>query len=189
MISNKTLASMAPMMTISTIVLGTWMYLLEPQSIVRWVVSAGFLPAVWVGFLVIKPWKMKDQTKQNLWSAISMAGMILALALLLEIAINFQILSETTSTRISGVAMGLLLALIGNMMPKALSPVGQNKSNPSAEQKYKRFAGWVFALAGLAYAGIRWFAPIEMANDLATYPVILALALIFGRMIWIRATH
>lgn len=80
--------------------------------------------------------------------------------------------SETTTRVVIGLN-GLLVAWMGNRMPKAFAP-------NAWVQQAKRFAGWSLVLSGLVYAGLWAFAPIPVAKVVGTAAIIIGIAVTFG---------
>ncbi|VAV96726.1 hypothetical protein MNBD_ALPHA06-1259 [hydrothermal vent metagenome] len=186
MIHNKTLSNLAPAVTFSVLALGVWMWLLKPELLGLAIIAAGFLPAAWLFTFVINRAKPTAKGNQELRSAITAAGLLLALSLGLSIAEIYQALAPSMSERINSVALGLVLIIMGNYLPKMLQPIKQDKVAAQTGQEMRRFAGWTFVITGFAYALISMFAPIATASTLATYSVILGLAIIAIRFIWIK---
>jgi len=190
MLNNKILSSLAPAVTFTVLALGVWMWLLKPELAFLSVISAGFLPAVWLGMAAIKRTKAGAnfirKAAQELRSGITAAGFLLGLALALTIAQVFDVTDASMSDRINSAIIGLIMVIIGNSLPKTLESTDQQKCTYSTEQKLKRFAGWTFVIAGLGYSLIWMFAPIAIAGELAMYVMGLGVALIAMKFVWIR---
>ncbi|MCF6293807.1 MAG: hypothetical protein L3J04_10475, partial [Robiginitomaculum sp.] len=125
----------------------------------------------------------------QLRSGISAAGLILALALVLSIAQQYQALDAEMGERINSAILGAIVMIMGNFLPKAINPIGENNCEISATQKLQRFAGWTFVISGFVFSLIWIFAPIDMAAKLAMYALGLGVALIIARFFWSRITR
>lgn len=112
--------------------------------------------------------------------ALLYAGLILGVAFLMSHADWFGF-TEPAEQRTTGVVTGIILAWFGNLMPKQ-GPNGACRECGTARgQDMRRFAGWMFLLAGLGHALVWLVAPLEQANYLAMGIIAAALGLVIGR--------
>lgn len=116
---------------------------------------------------------MRDVTQ-----SIIIAALILTMALAMRLA-EAQGWLQDADDRAFGVIIGILLAGMGDLLPKRVTDAASCEFDRSF--RMRRFAGIAFVLAGLAHAGIWIFAPLEMANLLAMSVVALALGLVLIR--------
>lgn len=79
-----------------------------------------------------------------------------------------------------GVIIGLMLALMANVMPKMLPDHEQSVEGARRRQSVLRVSGWLFTLAGLGYAALSAFAPPEIAFPASIALVAGALVIAFG---------
>ena len=89
--------------------------------------------------------------------------------------------------RLNGVMIGFILMWFGNLMPKQGPDASCAQCGASDAQSMRRFAGWVFVLAGLVHSGLWLFAPLEQANLLAMLTVAAAMIVVIGRATLTRA--
>ena len=114
------------------------------------------------------------------------AGLLLTLPLATIVGSASGLLDGDPSdlrARAWGVALGLVLAAYGNVMPRHLVRYDPSATGPSLRQACLRFAGRTFVLAGLAHALVYAAAPISYAGELAMLPVaaaVLAVGLRFA---------
>jgi hypothetical protein len=87
--------------------------------------------------------------------------------------------SETLTRVVIGLN-GLMIASIGNRIPKAIAP------NASIQQ-VKRLGGWSMVLSGLVYTGLWAFAPIPVAKVVGSAAVIAGIAVTLGYCLSLRA--
>lgn len=111
------------------------------------------------------------------------ALLIIVAALGLDIAKDAGVVTDADE-RITGVIIGILLAWTGNAMPKRRAEC--DGCDPSAGLALRRFAGWLFVMAGAAHAVIWLVAPIELANGLAICVVVGTLAVVLLRALVLR---
>ena len=112
---------------------------------------------------------MNQDIKVNLvW-----AGGIVVLAIASTLARKAGYLEADTVTRLVIGANGLMIAWMGNRMPKAFVP------NEHA-RRARRVAGWSLALSGLVYAGLFAFAPLSIAYRAGAAAIVLGIAVTIG---------
>lgn len=105
---------------------------------------------------------------------------ILVVALGARYARELGYIDRETTTRLVIGLNGLMIAWIGNRMPKAIAPnarIGQ----------VKRIGGWSMVLSGLVYAGLWAFAPIPVAKVVGSAAVIAGIAVTLGYCLSLRA--
>ena len=122
------------------------------------------------------------QVTTSLIFAVMMIGSALAMAYADQLG-----LKEPADERNYGVMIGFMLAWFGNIMPKQGPETNCAQCSPSTGQNMRRFAGWVFVIAGLAHGAVWLAAPLEVANYIAMGIVAGALVLVIGRATVTRA--
>jgi hypothetical protein len=153
-----------------------------PERAGLWLISLATMAVIWlVAGLIARAGATRGTGRRDLvvLSAL-VAGLMLAVALasrLIE-AMGFdRVLSE----RLAGVAIGLGLAVIGNLTPKLVEPLAPRRCSPVQIQSLRRFSGWSFTLAGLAYVAVWLIAPVDLAEMLALSLCAVAFLLVLGR--------
>jgi hypothetical protein len=114
----------------------------------------------------------KDQ-KQELIGSFAWGFGILVLALSATLARKLGYMDSDTVTRLVIGANGLMIAWMGNRMPKAFVP-------SACARKVRRVAGWSLVLSGLIYAGLWAFAPIRVAVAVGSGAVLAGIAVTIG---------
>lgn len=111
---------------------------------------------------------------------IAWAGAIIAIALLATLARQLGWIDQETTTRVVVGLNGLLVAWIGNRMPKAVTP--------SADVgRVRRVGGWALVLSGLVYAALWIFAPVDVAVAGGCAAIIAGIAVTTGYCMVLRA--
>ena len=105
---------------------------------------------------------------------------IVVLALLGSLARRMGWLEPDTVTRLVIGANGLMIAWMGNRLPKAFVP---NACARSA----RRVAGWSLTLSGLVYAGLFAFAPLSVAFAGGCAAVVTGIAVTIGYCLSLRS--
>jgi hypothetical protein len=125
-------------------------------------------------------------TSRPILGSLVLAGLMLAAAAIIKYGETIHLFGPDMSTRASGVTVGLMLALIANFMPKSGKPRSASASGGRA-QAALRVGGWSFVIAGLAYAGISAFAPLDIASNISMAVVAAAMVFTLGYAIWCMA--
>jgi hypothetical protein len=113
----------------------------------------------------------------NIRRSIVLAVAMLAGAALLKLAAHAHLFGADSADRSAQMLIGLELAIFANFIPK----------NVSASARYRptlRVSGWVFFIAGLAYAVIWAVAPAGIAFALGMTTVVSAIVVAAGHCLW-----
>lgn len=117
---------------------------------------------------------------QVLAGALLMAAAVLAISY----ARSQGLIEDNLAHRLRGVIIGVFLVITGNAIPKTRGLYGKENCEPSTRQSFRRYAGWIFVLAGLGYT-ISWLAvPIAHAETVAVVFVAASIVLVLPRMVW-----
>lgn len=120
--------------------------------------------------------------------AIALAAFILGSAFALRYAEGAGLIGPDGARRAMQVLIGLMLAGYANLMPKQL---GRPRGSPRAEaaaQAALRVGGWSLTMAGVAYAGLWAFMPLEIADTAGLVVVATATLLTLGYSVWTFTT-
>ncbi|WP_299175396.1 ammonium transporter [uncultured Brevundimonas sp.] len=117
--------------------------------------------------------------KKDLIGSFAWAGAIVAVALCGKLARDAGLLDADTVTRVVVGLNGLMIAWMGNRLPKTFVP------NACARQA-RRVAGWSLVLSGLVYAGLWAFAPIPVAVAGGSGAVLTGIAVTIGYCLSLR---
>lgn len=118
--------------------------------------------------------------KGGITGFLALIGVIAGLALAHELGL----MGEAAERRAVGFTIGLMLVLIGNLLPK-LRPLSASRADPARAAGGERFAGRVLLLAGLAYLVLFTFAPLAQARSISAVIGLAALALVALDWIWL----
>jgi hypothetical protein len=80
--------------------------------------------------------------------------------------------------RAVAILLGLMLAVTGNVLPKLVRPLAAHAGDPARCLAADRFAGWTFAIAGLIFAALWVFAPIQHVMRISALVGLGAFALV-----------
>ena len=111
---------------------------------------------------------------------IAWAAGIIVVALAASYARKQGWIDPDTVTRVVIGLNGLMIAWIGNRMPKAVAP-------SASVAKVKRVGGWSMVLSGLVYAGLWAFAPTRVAVVAGSAAIIAGIAVTAGYCMVLRS--
>jgi hypothetical protein len=157
-----------------------------PQHARTWLIGIGAMAAAWLVAIVVgfvSPTRT-DSEQRFLALSVMLAGLLIAVSLGTALAGAYGFGGAALRDRALGVAMGLVLVAMGNMVPKVLGPLTAKRCSSARTQSLQRFTGWIFTLAGLAYAGVWVFLAPAEAAAIATPVCAAAVALVLLRWGW-----
>jgi len=159
-------------------------WIMVPAKAVTSLIAVATMAAIWLVVALIgwsRPFANQSSAERGLFTvSVIAAGLMLAAALAKVLAPSLGFDGGTTVDRVLGVGMGAILLVIGNSIPKVLSPLTAKRCAPAQVQSIRRLSGWVFSIAGLVYALLWLFAPIAEAADwamLAAFSAVVIVAL------------
>jgi drug/metabolite transporter (DMT)-like permease len=115
--------------------------------------------------------------------ALVAAAVMLGVAYGLKHFVSTGALDEIISKRIMGALMGIYLAAWGNYIPKMLKPMSKKQCSSARVISLHRIAGWALVLAGLGYAAVWLFAPIEHTSVISMSIVATCLVLVLALLV------
>lgn len=114
-----------------------------------------------------------SEVKSDVVPNLVVAGLLIGAALAATAARQAGWIDGDTVTRIVMGGTGLMLAWVGNRMPKAWVP-------QAAARRVNRVAGWSQAISGLVYGGLWAFAPFDVALWGGVGAIVLGIAVTVG---------
>jgi hypothetical protein len=125
-------------------------------------------------------------TSRPILGSLVLAALMLAAAAIIKYGENTHLFGPHMAACATGVTIGLMLAFIANFMPKSSKPRSASTAG-GRSQAALRVGGSSFLIAGLAYAGISAFAPLDIAADVSMVVVGAAMVITLGYAIWCMA--
>lgn len=155
----------------------------------KWIAWAGIIMLA-IGALILMAvvQNAHPATRRNIHRSLFAAGVSISIALAFSLGESFDIIPEAASKRAAGVLIGLILAAAGNFLPKAVIPVSARSCDPARAARAERLVGWVTMLAGIAFAAIWIFAPIDAAKIGSALAGLMAFFTALTASIWLHAT-
>ena len=160
----------------------------KPENARSWAIATASMPAIWgiVAFLERRRSleSYGEGERRFFTGSVIVTGLMLAGALGIKLVETLSDFNPDNLERVWGVGIGAGLAIMGNVMPKILSPLVAQRCSESKTQSIQRFAGWSFVLAGLCYAIVWIVLPVNQANTVAMLIVLSSLILVVLRCTW-----
>ncbi len=113
-------------------------------------------------------------------NALLLAAAVLVLAWLLVMGVAGDVLADTTGDRLMGAINGVVLAVVGNLIPKNIESRSDRRADPARTLALRRLAGWTFTLAGIGYVAVQLTFPIELVRPVSIGLVAGALAVVIA---------
>lgn len=155
--------------------------LVAPDRLRTALVAGLALPAMWAAAELLF---RGDKTQPRF--ALAVAAILLAAPLGSHLAKALGWIATgdgDLSSRLFGIAGGLILAAYGNVIPRQLDRYDPVKRDPARWQRLQRRAGWAFTLAGLACALIYVLLPVKAAALWSTLPVVAAILVVLPMIV------
>jgi hypothetical protein len=154
--------------------------LVAPNKLLTALIAGLSLPALWMMAELAKG----DKTYRRFAIAVSAALLAVPLVTQLAKALGWIGAGDgDLSSRLFGIAGGLILAAYGNVIPRQLERYDPGKIDPARWQRLQRRAAWAFVLAGLACAAIYALLPVRAAALWSTVPVAVAILLVLPMIV------
>lgn len=186
--THKRFHTIIAALTVLVVGLAVTNWYFKPEAALSWAIAIVSMPAIWVvvAFLQrrrsLKPYR--EGERRFFTGSVIVAGLMLAGAQVITLFDTLGDFDPDRLERIWGVGIGVVLAIMGNVLPKILGPLAAQRCSESKTQSIQRFAGWSFVLAGLSYAIVWLVLPVTQANTVATLIVLSSLILVVLRCTW-----
>ena len=177
-------ASVATIVT--ALALSDWA--IAPAKASSWMIAIATALGIWIVVTVMgRIRSFEDYSASelsHLRTSIIAAGVILAVSLSRTWANAIGISGGEFMDRGLGVLSGLVLVLLGNMMPKVLAPLTAKRCAPSQVIAIQRFSGWLFVLDGIICIFASLALPLSQGQDVSMIATIVTLLLVAIRYAW-----
>ena len=123
---------------------------------------------------------VRSAARADFIANLAWGGAIVAIALAGSVMRRVGLVDHDTLTRMVIGANGLMIAWMGNRLPKAFVP-------SACARRVRRVGGWAMALSGVVYAGMFAFAPLSLAYPVGAGAVLAGIAVTIGYCFALRA--
>ena len=164
---------------------------LRPQSAEGWFVVLLLLIGMTLALVLVSREPKEQAARRDAGGSVRRgivtAGLILAISLGAKLAMALAAVHyDDIALRATMAIGGAFLAVTGNAIPKTLTPLATLDCDPAKVQAVQRFAGWIWALAGLAVA-IAWLTlPIHLGEAMSFLLLPSAILVTVGQAVWLR---
>jgi hypothetical protein len=161
---------------------------LAPAKAQSWMIAIATALGIWIVVALMGRVRSFEEYSPSelsyLRTSIIAAGVILAVALSRTWANAIGISGGEFFDRGVGVLSGLVLLLLGNMMPKVLAPLAAKRCAPSQVIAIQRFSGWIFVLDGIVCIIASLALPLSQGQNISMIATIVTLLLVAVRYAW-----
>jgi len=163
---------------------------LRPERAVVWsaaLILLTCMSAAWLMALRPSGGEPARRHAESVSRNVALAGTLVAGSLCLTLATGLgAVVDPDVARRAMMLVLGLVLMVIGNGLPKKLTPLAALRCDAAQTQAFHRLAGWTWVLAGLALA-IAWAVlPADVAKPLSMVPLAAVLVVIVGHAVRVR---
>jgi hypothetical protein len=174
--------AVAPALVALAAILNIANWYLTPERSGAWAISLAFIVFLLVPLWLARRLESRGLDAGWLWLGVVFASLMLSAGMGGKVAQAIGLIeSQDMSRRITMALTGVFLAVIGNAMPKMLTPLSAH-CDGAKTQAFNRFAGWTWFIAGLTHAMVWLVLPLDVAKPLSTM-VILGAMFLVGRQL------
>ena len=166
MSTNRALSRLAVAMTALPVILGAALCYVRPDR--AWVCAMCMLvlPAAWA----LKTRLGSADAGTRISYAMIVSSLVISVPLGTSLAAALGLIDGPTvhalGDRLTNVLAGLCIVLLGNQLPKMLTPVSGARCDAATLQSVRRRMGWAQVLAGLTFAVLWLVLPISLARPI-----------------------
>lgn len=168
-------------------------FYLRPERGYLWLAQIATMVTVWLvaAYVVVRQSAKEAVNSEQRFVELSavLAGLLIAVSLGVAALRALDVLGDMAVRRAGGIAIGIMLLAIANAVPKVVRPLREPDACAARLQSEQRFAGWAFALSGLAYSVAWSMLPIPVAETVSTWVVAAALLFVVARLVWRTVTR
>jgi len=200
MIRQRRLVSVV-VLTVVALALVNWG--LQPEHPARWLRAMLMLPAVWLGLSLwhrsalrsLRQRGLEDETAVDRYFDSAIAMSVAAVGLFQVVKLGVQIWVAVgghhgdldTERRVVGVAGSAVLIVIGNALPKVLTPLAiLPRAQAALVTVARRFVGMTMVLLGLTAALAYLSAELAVARPVLVWAWVVAMVTTLGAIVWMN---
>jgi hypothetical protein len=179
-------------------------WIMEPEQALRWLRGMLTLPLLWFGLTFAYVWTRRSRPASDTDDEMAKERYFLSALTLGAVAVGIRQIAVfgleiwvrlgdhgadlEFERRILGLATSAVFIVIGNALPKILTPLSVLPL-PLAERQTsaRRFIGATFVILGLALAIAFMVLPLDVAKTIGRWEAIGGLLTVFGAIVWMNA--
>jgi hypothetical protein len=199
--SNLHSFTLAIIMIVAILAACNWFF--QPDAAWVWIRAMLFLPVIWGCMTLFKRWVLRirsprpgDESVRRYSEAAGRFFLLLiaAIGVLQTISLSFKLAAilgfeagPEFPGRIKILGVGIVSILIGNALPKILTPQSLLPEGGALRiTTARRFVGWTWVLLGLVTALISIFLPFDLVKLAGKWMFIGGMLAILGAIVWIN---
>ena len=193
----------AAALVLAVVGLASWNWYLDPAAAATWMKAMVVLPALWAAMVLYSWWALRvraprpdDEAVLRYSEAASrFFAVLIAIAALAETAsLAFDaagalqlIEGPETKTHVLGLLSGAIVVVLGNGLPKIVTPVSLLPEGGATRiSRMRRFIGRSWVLVGLVIVVMFAFAPLDVAQSARRWMLAAAAASMVGGILWLN---
>lgn len=189
---------LAPALLVCTMALAAWNWYLVPERAASWLAALLFLAVIAVvlgvasrvAFRAAANERPRRLGADQIGTAIVLTTLLLAFSLGVQLATTLGVVEDPDlAKRGTMVFIGLYFVLMGNSLPKRLTPLSLLQCDGAREQAFLRFSGWAWVLAGLGYAACWLVLPLDVAKPASIAVIGCGMLAVLTQMVRMRWTR
>lgn len=194
---------LTPAVVAAVVILAAANWVLTPEEGTRWLFRMLFLPSLWLGLTLWHHHGLRSVRRRGMdeepvtrYFRAALAMIILALGCKQLIHYGIEVWVEfgdhradlEAERRIIGVASGAVFVIIGNALPKILTPLSMLPPDAATRQTAaRRFIGTVWFAIGLTVVASYVVLPVDLAGVLLRWATFAALLVVLAGIVWMNA--
>jgi len=199
--SGRTVTRLTLAMGLALVVSGAWNWVLRPDEPLRWLRGMLLVPGAWCGMtlyrrLVVGSARDRSEADQAAVRRYFESAMLLVVAAGAPILVGYGLRIWTTffpsfdagtGARILTCTAGLVFVVVGNVLPKILTPLSMlPRGRAGRQQEARRFLGLVMVLLGLTFAAASIVAPLGVLSRVGRWtPAVFVLSTV-AAIVWMN---
>jgi hypothetical protein len=192
---------LAVMLTVLLLASVNWM--LSPDQALRWFSAMSVLPGLWLAMALWHLWTLRslrrrsidDESAVTRYFGSALALIFIAIGLRQTVMFGLEIWLAVgnhptdldVERRILGLASCAVFIIIGNALPKILTPLAMlPREQAELVTVARRFIGMAFVFMGSVTAVVYLAMPLELARALLMFATIASVPTILGAVVWMN---
>lgn len=178
-------------------------WIVNPDRAWHWLRGMVSLPLCWAALTLCGHWMLRSRARRGLDDSQAVrayfgqvasfmfvtAGLFHAVRLGLELWVWLtHPPTLETPNRLLGLAIGAFLVVLGNGLPKILTPLSMLPPGGAARQTAaRRFIGFMWVVCGLTAAGAFVLAPLDFARQVRTWALVTCGVAMLVGIVWMNS--
>ena len=187
--------------SLAVIALNAGNWILQPDKPMRWLLGMLVIPGAWFAVMLYRRIVIRGQgargpidrvTVHRYFDSVVLLLLVASVPLLVRNGLMIwdrldDSLTADLGQRIMGVSAGVMFLIVGNMMPKILTPLAMLPSGRSGrQQQARRYLGLGMVVLGLVLATASVFGPIHLALEARRWAIVACVVATLAAIVWMN---